>query len=57
MGGVLVKFLKDANGTVMAKIHEDIDGRVVDVVTYNNAKMQRWKIVEERPDYGVWEKV
>jgi hypothetical protein len=51
-----IKFLKDSKGTILAKIKEDHKGRVIDVITYNDAQEQRWEIVETKTQYDVWGK-
>jgi hypothetical protein len=51
-----IKFLKDSQGTILAKIKEDHNGRVVDVITFNDAKEQRWEIIETKTEYDVWGK-
>jgi hypothetical protein len=51
-----IKFLKDSEGTIIAKIKEDHKGRVIDVITYNDAQEQRWEIVETKTQYDVWGK-
>lgn len=51
-----IKFLKDSKGTILAKIKEDHKGRVVDVITFNDAKEQRWEIIETKTEYDVWGK-
>lgn len=56
-GITTVKFLKDSVGTIMAKIKEDENGRVIDVITYNDAQEQRWKIIETKTEYDVWGKI
>jgi hypothetical protein len=55
-GITTIKFLKDSEGTILAKIKEDHKGRVVDVITYNDAEEQRWEIVETKTQYDVWGK-
>lgn len=51
-----IKFLKDSKGTIIAKVKEDHKGRVIDVITYNDAQEQRWEIVETKTQYDVWGK-
>lgn len=51
-----IKFLKDSEGTIIAKVKEDHKGRVIDVITYNDAQEQRWEIVETKTQYDVWGK-
>ena len=51
-----IKFLKDSKGTIIAKVKEDYKGRVIDVITYNDAEEQRWEIVETKTQYDVWGK-
>ena len=55
-GITTIKFLKDSEGTILAKIKEDHKGRVVDVITYNDAEEQRWEIVETKTQYDAWGK-
>ena len=55
-GITTINFLKDSEGTILAKIKEDHKGRVVDVITYNDAEEQRWEIVETKTQYDVWGK-
>ncbi len=51
-----IKFLKDSEGTIIAKVKEDHKGRVIDVITYNDAQEKRWEIVETKTQYDVWGK-
>jgi hypothetical protein len=51
-----IKFLKDSKGTILAKIKEDHKGRVVDVITFNDAIEQRWEVIETKTEYDVWGK-
>ena len=55
-GITTIKFLKDSKGTIIAKVKEDHKGRVIDVITYNDAEEQRWEIVETKTQYDVWGK-
>lgn len=55
-GITTIKFLKDSEGTIIAKVKEDHKGRVIDVITYNDAEEQRWEIVETKTQYDVWGK-
>ena len=55
--GSVTKFLRDDKGNVLVRIKEDEAGRVIEVVTYNDCQQQKWKIVETRTDYSVWEKI
>ena len=55
-GITTIKFLKDSSGTILVKIKEDHKGRVVDVITYNDAQEQRWEIIETKTEYDVWGK-
>jgi hypothetical protein len=50
----ILKFLKDADGTVMVRIKENSDGQVIEVVTYNDCKQQKWQIIEEKTEYETW---
>jgi hypothetical protein len=55
-GITTIKFLKDSAGTIVAKVKEDSDGRITDVITFNDAQEQRWEIVERKTEYDVWRK-
>lgn len=55
-GITTIKFLKDSEGTILAKIKEDDKGRVIDVITYNDGEEQRWEIIETKTEYDVWGK-
>ena len=55
-GITTIKFLKDSEGSILAKVKEDANGRIVDRITYNDAEQQRWEIIETKTEYDVWGK-
>lgn len=55
-GITTIKFLKDSEGSILAKVKEDANGRIVDIITYNDAEQQRWEIIETKTEYDVWGK-
>lgn len=50
----LLKYLKDSDGSIRARVLEDKEGNVIEVITYNDCKEQKWLIVDEKTEYERW---
>ena len=50
----LLKYLKDSDGSIRARVLEDKEGNVIEVITYNDCKEQKWWQVDERTEHEKW---
>ena len=49
-----LKYLKDSDGSIRARVLEDKEGNVIEVITYNDCKEQKWLIVDEKTEHERW---